>query len=397
MVDQGLSTGTNFVLLFVMVRNVSVAAFGSFSLVYVLYMLVIPLLRTTATVPFTVRHVEISGIAARDAAAESLRYVFSVGLCLGALCLGLAAIASDAMQGVLVVIGLAFPFLLVQDAVRGLLFARQEFDRAAWNDAVWAGVQLTGLVSLVLLRPGASVVQFALTWALGGFVAALVGLLQLNMGVWITSPLHWWRDYTSLARPLFLAMLFTVLPAQLTYLIMPAVSTLEELGRVRGAYVLFGPLNVAFTAAATVALPHAVQVGTASLRGMAAKLSAAMGGLALAWLAALLLVPSAVGDALLPGIWGATRWVRLFLALSLVAEGVLVGPNTALSALQLPARLARIRYVTGPVTLFLGVVLARNLGATGVGLAFAIGYSATAAAAWLAVPTADLHRGMGRP
>jgi O-antigen/teichoic acid export membrane protein len=385
--DQAVSSATNFALLFVTVQSVNVAEFGAFSLVYLLYVLILPVARCTGTVPFTIRDAHADSSQATAAVGRSLDYVLSLGVALGLLCLAGTVFASGPVRVPLLVLAVMLPLLLVQDAVRGVLFARSRLFAALVNDLVWAGIQFTVLCPLLLLHSNVPVFVFVLAWAGGGALAGLYGLRQLHVGLRLTNPLIWLRAHADLARPLFAITALTVLPAQLIYLLMPLVSSLRELGSIRAVYVLFGPMNVAYTAAAMLALPYAVRLPSSRVRHFSLRISLALAGLSTVWGAAMVFLPAALGRSLIGPVWDHTSSVRLLLAISLVAEGVIVGPTTALSALGIPDNLAKVRYVTAPLTLVGGLLLAALLGARGVAVALMVGYSLTAVLAWIRVPT----------
>jgi len=230
------------------------------------------------------------------------------------------------------------------------------------------------------------VVVFLAAWAGGGAVAGLFGLVQLKVRMRLVSPATWLRQNAELARPLLMSQVFTVLPAHVTYLLMPAVSSVTELGKVRAAYVLFGVLNVVYTTVAMISLPYASRLEPEHSRRFATWLSGGMALISICWGGLLMLLPASVGREIIGPVWDTTGTVRLLLGISLVAEGITVGPTTALAALRLPERMARVRYFTAPLTLVLGLVFAARWGAEGVALGFAIGYSATAVLGWVKMP-----------
>ena len=82
---------------------------------------------------------------------------------------------------------------------------------------------------------------------------------------------------------------------------------------------------------------------------------------------------------------GGSGPVRLLLAISLVAEAVLVGPDVVLSSLRLPRRMTSVRAVSAAVTLLASVALAAAEGAAGLAAGLAMGYSVGAVLAVLQI------------
>ncbi|MDT7786304.1 MAG: hypothetical protein QOF58_4723 [Pseudonocardiales bacterium] len=375
LLDQGLSSGTNLLLTLLVARELSAQDFGGFSLCYVVYMLAVGLARATGNRPFTIEHALSDTTRFREEARGLLGYSLAFALVCGLFLMAAGLASNGPVATGLLVLAILVPGLLLQDAVRGIFFAQRAAEHACLNDAIWAVLQLSALAGLLIAVPDPPLWAFLVAWGVPGAVAALCGLLQLRlvpMQLWRP---RWIKRYRRLSLPLASNLLLTALPAYLLYLAMPALSDLRQLGILRGAYVFFGPLNVVFTGVSLVALPAVLRLlASQSGRRLSNQLSLVLGLVAAAWGLLVVLLPDAAGEAILGPIWDDTRAARLWLAVSLVAEAVLVGPETIMSGLGRPARMTAVRSIGAGVTLAVGVALTLTHGAVGAAAGFAIGY-----------------------
>lgn len=395
--DQALSTGTNFLLSFMVVRSVSAADFGAFSLAYVLFMLAVGAVRATGGDVLTIAHLNEEG-GFLPATRHNATHALGLGALFGAGGLVAATWAGGSLRPTLVVLSFALPLLLLQDALRSTFFALSRPAQATLNDALWTLLQFGALTPVLFLGQHWPVWAFLAAWAGGGSVAALVGLAQARLLPARVAPHRWLVTHRHLAAPLLANFLLSQLPAHLLYVLMPLVADLTELGVVRAAYVFFGPLGVVFGGAAMLALPEAVRSREIpGVRRMAARLSLGLAAVGLAWGALVLLLPDAVGRLLIGDIWDATLLPRLLLAGSLVAQGAYVGAWAALNALRLPTRMMRVWLVAGPFTLLAGLGLSWAFGAPGAAAGFLLGYTLSTVLAWLQVPRVALPDPGTRP
>lgn len=395
--DQGLYSVSNVVLTIVVARTVDAEDFGAFSLCYVAYMLLLGLARSTGSKPFTIeRSLDSAGVF-RAQSRRLMAYGLGLGLLSGAAALLVAQLLSGPLSDGLTVLAALLPGLLLQDAVRGVYFARQQPRAAFVNDALWTVLQVGAIgAALVAFDPPAMTLLMA-GWGVPAAVAAAVGILHLGARPGRPIVLAWLRPHAALASPLALNLVLTAAPAYVAYMAMPAVSSLDELAVVRGAYVFFGPLNVVYTGMALVALPAFVRAaGALSRRRMSTRVSAGLVTVAVSWGALVVLLPDPLGRLVLGSLWDDTQGTRLLLALSLVAEALLVGPEIALSSLRLPRRMTGVRAAGAVVTLTSSIGLAAAYGATGLAAGFVLGYWTAALLAQLEVrrirPTTGAER-----
>jgi hypothetical protein len=379
-VDQALSSGTNVVVAFLVVRMVPAVEFGAFSLMVVVYVLAAGVSRSLAGEPLMIRFSGRPDDAA--AAAGALGFAAAAGLTVGTGCALAAAATSDPLRSCLLVLAAAAPLLVVQDGARMVFFARAEPRRAAANDLAWAVLQVV-LVGAVL-RAGASTgAPFVAAWAGAGAGAGAVALVQLRRLPAPARARDWIRAHGRLGAPLLGTYLLTTAVSYVLFALMPLVSDLEQLGRVRAAYLPFGVFGVVLQSAWLVLLPAASRTGDdARLRRLTAGWSAVLAGAALVWAIVVMRAPDALGRRVLGDQWEATWSSRAWFAGALVAYAAGVGPAVGLRALEAAGPLVRIRLVVTPVVIAAGLALAARIGAPGAAAAILAGDVLSTGLAW---------------
>ncbi|MBC3193499.1 hypothetical protein H7X46_20775 [Pseudonocardia sp. C8] len=386
--SQGLNAGTNFLLSFLVARSQPAAEFGRFALVLVLLILAVALVRETGNTVLTIAHSGDRDGLCRGG-RQSTGYAAGVGTLAAACCLVAAVPVTGAMRAVLVVLAVVFPFVLLQDALRGVSVAAGRPRSAAGLDALWAGVQigLTAVVMAVSTQP--PMWTFVAAWGAGAVVSALAGLRRRRLVPARALPHRWLLRHRALTVPLLGAYALNTLPPQIVMLAMPLVSDFTETGVLRAAYLLFGPIATLFASVYALAMVDAVRAGTpAATVRVAGFVSAALGGIGALWCVLAVLLPSSAGRLLMGSTWELTGSTRLLLGISLVAEGVVYGAMTAMGALRRPGRMVRARLVAAPVLLVLALAGGALAGAEGAAAGLLSGHALCAALAWAQVPGA---------
>jgi O-antigen/teichoic acid export membrane protein len=383
LIDQGLNSGSNFLLGMVIARSTTAHEFGTFSVVYVLYMLAVGSSRALTYEPLTVNYSGLGAGVATKAARSCLAVAVLVGGALGGAMV-VAAVGLGGTAGpLLLAMGAALPFLLLQETMRGVCFATDRPRAAAVSDTIWLVAQVIGFVGVLAVEDAPPAWVLLTVWTVSGGLAGIVTAAWARLAP-VGSPLHWLAGNRALINASLANFVFRAAPPYAVYALIPLVAGLDTLGRFRAAYLVFGPVGVVFEGVVLAALPAAV---VATRRGdalgpIARRYSAALAGLALVWGLVVIATPDALGRVLLRDSWSDASSTRAVLAFSLVAEGVLVGAAIALRATGNQARLARVRLLGGPVMIASSLVFAAAFGAPGAAAGFVLGDATVSAAAW---------------
>jgi hypothetical protein len=381
-IDQALASGSNFLVAILVVRSVSPADFGAFSIAVLIYVLSVGVSRALTTEPLAIRFGRaVNPIMAQ--APRCLGLALCFGILVGTACIVAALATGGTLRSVLLVLGVTFPLLILQDAGRVAFFALGRGCRAAANDAVWALVQLP-LVAVVMVQPDAQTWHYVAAWLVPGATAGAFMLFQLRVLPSLRGAGGWFADTRKLAIPLVWNYGLMAAPAYVLFALTPIVASLYELGLARSAYLPYGFFGVVFQSAGLVLLPAASRRSSAHLARLAAWSSAGLGALALVWSIVLAVaVPTQLGVTLFGESWNDTSAIRLIFAAALVAQAIGVGPLVALRALEAPKLLVYVRLVTATLMLSVGVILAARYGAAGLAVGILIGDLSATFLSWV--------------
>ncbi|MQA33380.1 hypothetical protein [Modestobacter roseus] len=377
LLDQGLSSVTNFALSLVAARELGVAELGAFAVAAATYLIALGLVRAACGETLLVRY---GGAAAGQWPALTRA---STGLAAGAGCLIAVVVA---VAGLVVggrvgpaLLGLAatLPALLVQDAWRYCFLGRGRAGAAAALDGVWA-VLLVPAFATLLLADRVSAGSLLLAWGLAGAASLPVALAVDRSVPDLLLGRRFLRDNSQLIRRYCLESLTGFGAYQLLVYGLAAQFGLALAGALRLATTALSPVNVLFQGAYTIATLRSVRLrdrGSAEHLRWSVTVGAALAVVAVVWTAVLLLLPSSWVVGLLGPEWPEVRGVVALLGVWLVAIGLQSGAATGLHGLADSGRSLTAQLLSAPALLVLAWAGAVLAGVTGV----AVGYAAAGA------------------
>ncbi|HVF53257.1 MAG TPA: hypothetical protein VNC78_06570 [Actinomycetota bacterium] len=378
LIDQSVSSLTNFGVGLVLARTVSARDFGVFSIVIATYTILVGLGRALNVEAFTAR----LSWSSQDSWAGGVRSATGATLVvgcvagLGMILLGLRS--SVVLSGPLVALGFTLPGLLLQDAWRHAFFAQGRGSKALINDLSWAGLLLAGF-GLLLAAGKGGITWLVLAWGIAATGAAFIGIFQSSVVPHMGHSVSWWKEHQDLAGRYFAEFLAMTGALQLSYYVVAAFEGLHATGALRGAQLLLGPFNVLFMAAGLVAVPEAIKArkaGTSILRPCLF-LSLALASSALMWGFLVRSFPDALGIALLGSSWAGAQAVVFPWATAMAGLGVWVGALTGLRAVAAAKASLRAQLLVSPMILIgaaMGVAVGGAVSAAwGLSAAFWIG------------------------
>lgn len=366
-VDQGLSSLTNFGIAVVAARQAGVLEFAAFSIALTTYLLLLGVSRALCTDPLVVRYSVQGTSGQRQAAKAAMGAALAVSVPAAAGCALVGMAFSGPLRLSLLALAVALPGLLVQDSIRFTSFALGHPARAAANDLIWALAQVAAFTVLFLLGDP-SPAALLLGWGAAATLAAVVGPFQARLCPSPQRVLHWFREQADLCGRYLLD--FFALAGQVHLLLygLGIVAGLREFGGFRAAQLLLGPLNTLFFAALGAAVPEGARVRAAadgSLYRMIRNLAVVLPALALAWVGALMLLPDTVGRAVLGDSWPAAHDLIVPIGLATAISGVIAAADGGLRALAAASRGLRARVTLLPLVAVGGLGGAAVAGAGG--------------------------------
>jgi hypothetical protein len=310
-----------------------------------------------------------------------------------ALALGFgAALAPPGVRELLLGSALILPGLLLQDAWRYVFFAEGQPRKAMLNDLVWLLSQAV-VFSLLILSHRADALALYLGWGLTGGLAAVFGCWQARLLPRPQAAWGWISEQRDLSLRFLAESMALVGSGQLVVYGVGASAGMAALGALRSAQLIFGPVQMLFTATIAVAVPEGVRLVKSDPRKapivlvcLAVALSAACAG----WGIAAIVLPDAWGLALLHDNWTAAQPVLPGLAVSMALAAVGVAALVLLRIRAAARQSLRARLLASVLHPIGGTVGAMVGGAPGavVGLAVANGIMA---ALWSALASTELR------
>ena len=378
---QAASSGSNF-LLSVLVLSVATAAeFATFSLCIMTYALVLQLVRAAVAVPATLLQTgEADADDAQRAAAVAVTVAAS-GVAAAAM-VAASVVGTGTGRSLLAVIGLSLPVLLYQDALRYACYAWGRPSVATVSDVTWLTLQAV-FSALLFAVDRESPTGFLAVWAAGGVVTGLATGAYLRLTPRFTAARTWLRSHRDLWQRLLGEFVVASSSHQAVWYGLAIVAGAGELGRVKAAQTLLGPLVVLVLGGSAFGVPESVRAAhdRQRLRFVALRLSAFLVATAVVCgVAAYALVPT-FGPALFPNSWETARPLIPLLTAFTAALGASLGPTAALRALDQNQWLLRVRATSGAAVVLLGVAASARFDAPG---AVATVVAAEAVVGWLA-------------
>ncbi len=370
-VDQALSALSNILLTVLVANEVGRAGFGAFSVAFVVFGICIGIERAMVGQPLSIRYSGADSERLADGRARAVGSALAIGLIGGAACVVAGLLLPGMLGGSLVAVGVVMPFLLVQDACRMVFFAASQARSAAGNDALWAVLQVGGILVLPLLtRPTPALL--VLVWGGAAAVSAVVALVRLRLRPRPSGFGSWLREQRNLSGYLVAEYLLGTGAFQGGIIGVGALVGGDEglavVGAFRAAQTVLGPLNLLATAVQMFALPQLSRRRwmTPRQRTLAAgAVSGFLSVVAVGYSVVVLLMPDVVGQTLFSESWAGARQVLLPLAIGVIARAMSEGCAVMIYSLDQARRTFRIMTVEAPLVLTLMTVGALVGGAEG--------------------------------
>jgi len=369
-VDQALSSASNFLLALLVAQSASAADFGRFALAATVYWLFLGGLRALVAEPLLILQARHGRSRPEMSSAAGLAVAIAGA---GSLVGGVLALLAGI--GPIAVLLLCLPVLIWQDLLRYSAFSLDRPLEALISDAVW--LVLFGLAGAALLLggDGPSVSVWLLVWAACAVPGALTASVRLR--VWPTSARQraWWSRSRRQSVPMLGDFALLSLSESGFIFFLPLVASLALLGQVKAAMVVNGPLSVLMTAASVVALPllarRRASSGAIPVR-TALAVGSVLAGIASCYALVIVFLPPAWGTALFGDSWVGVGWLPAFLAFQYVIVCFGLGGVLTLRAIGEVRRILFVRLVMVGPGLVVPLVAARLGGATALGVSFVV-------------------------
>lgn len=378
-----VSSATNLLLSVLAARALSKDAFGAFAVAFTIYAFLIAFGRAMVSRPLSVRYTSVGPDRFRAAASSATGATVLLGTASGVVVAVVGLILGGALGSSLVWIGLLMPGLLLQDMWR-MVFITEGRPKAAFvNDLVWGLTQIAAVYAFI-----AAGLQSAATlligWGGAALLAAVLGAVQFRGRPRVRSSIGWVGAQRDLLK-YYLASFVAIMGAhQITLLLIAGLGSPADVGALRAAQVVLGPLNLLGFALQAFAIPEISRRQLAGRRAIQA--AVALSGILVVanvvWAVAVILMPDGAGVFLLGDTWDTAQAVLPASLLGLVAIAVGFGANTLLVGLGFAKETFRINAVLAPGFVIFGLTGLQLAGAPGAALGLSLAQVLVAPAMW---------------
>lgn len=380
LIDQVLSAGTNAALTFIVARETDAAGFGAFAVAFLGFSLLVGVERSLVGQPMSIRHSGGDEAAWRDATARGLGTVVAVTLPFAVLAVGAGVLVGGVLGPTLVALGAVLPALTLQDACRLVFFSRSRPKLAAANDGLWAVLQFAA-VAVLMATDQVAPWQLVLAWGGSAAVCVVMALRQLGVRVRVSVSAagSWVGEHRDLVGYLLAEYLLGTGAYQGGVLLIGGLIGIGDIGSLRAAQVLLGPLGIVATSLMTFGLPEVsrrTSLGARARSRIATTVSVGMVAGSLAYAGLMLLIPDTLGTALLGDTWSGAQHVLLPMALGSTSAGACLGPAIVIFAMGMARTTFRLTTISAPLIVVLLLAGAGLDGARGAAWGFCLAQTA---------------------
>lgn len=323
-VDQILSSGTQFVVTILLAHSASPKVFGAASAILVVQGLLLGAERALVG--------DVVLLRCRRPGAD-LRHEGRMGLSLalafGLTCSAILLLGSVFIGGItgylLVVLAVITPITCVHDVLRSYAYGLRRVGDAVVIDGVWFGVQVAASVTLFALdKASAALLLYA--WGLGAFVGLAVGLVRIIHVPTLSGLREWVSTDGSRAVSYLIDYLVSSGMTLISFLAVGIFIPLAEYGALRLAWVSMTPPGNMMAGVRSLTLGQLAEAHDrprSALR-LSNRIGAVLAAVVTVYGVALVAAPTKIGALVFGDPWPDARWL---------AAVVLVGEVFRLSSL----------------------------------------------------------------
>jgi O-antigen/teichoic acid export membrane protein len=260
LVDQALSSVTNFGATIVAAKEMPPTQVGHYTITNVTYVLIVVLARGAFSEPVLVRFSATRGVSALAEIRAVAGIVLLAGILLGAvIATGGGLALTPGLRGPFLVLAALLPALLLQDFLRFVAFTLGTPAKAVAMDVTWLVLQL-GAVLLVKFRFEWTETTAVLTWLVPGAVSVLVGVWLLRVVPRPRGGIVWLRAQGTMGIRFAADGLIAQGAGQLVAITLSVVASAAQVAYYGVARTVFGPLVLFFAGVRFIVVPELIQL-----------------------------------------------------------------------------------------------------------------------------------------
>ncbi len=368
--DQVLSSGTNFVPSLLMARVLGPRAYGTFSLAFLAWFGVVAVVRSALMQPYTLAASATEGETWRDITRNAGGAIVLAGIAWSAVFVVVAIVIgpSSSLGRSFLVIALLAPGLLLQEFWRVASFAASRAKTATANDGYWALGQIVAFGILLTVK-NATPPECLLAWGAGAWIAAAMGVFQLSV---LPRPsaaaVRWARTWGRIGAWFTVATISFSLSMYGVAIVVGAEFDRAAVGLFRIVQLLFGPVQLVTIAGESVFMPHLVRVVKKTREnglGIVARYALLMAGAIGAYGIALLITAHFVLVTFFGAAFAGAGALVLPMLISYVVDASNSGADAYLRVREMGSRIVVITIVASVARVVAVLVLAQRYGLRG--------------------------------
>nr|WP_300047970.1 hypothetical protein [uncultured Nocardioides sp.] len=374
LLDQGVSSASNFLLLLLVARSSTTEVFGAFVVIYAVLTYGTSLGRSSLGVPLTTDLVDIPPDRQRDYVGRSLAVSLTYGILVavvGSVVVQLFQLPTTSTV-MLLLAAVASPALLAQDLGRYVSLGQGRPVVALASDIVWLVVLAATFTWSLVVEPVRLAVAVGM-WLLGALLALVViaSCLALPRAA---GTVDWFRRDRRRWHLLWDAALGAAAPF-VVITMTAAVLSSSAVGTIRGASTLMTPLNVLISAAGTGLVAELVRRREQHRVRLSVAVSGAVALVAAGWTLMLYVVPRSWGEAVLGPTWSTAVVVLPVTGLEMVGLATWTGSIALMLSRGHTRRVVALRAFYAVL-----VTVSATVAALGFGTALAVQSAVTGSA-----------------
>ena len=368
--DQGVNSLSNFALVAFAAGASAADEFGRFSVAYAFLVFFLGGARAfvgeTALVHESASHGRDGGLR-REIVGASIPPALAGALVLAVIALFLPADA----RWVWLTLAVGTFFAVVQDAYRYVALAEGKTALALVLDVVWTVPAVVAMGVLSAARAGAPWVVVA--WTAGAALSIVCAAVALRALPSVPAGWRWVRSHASSSFR-YLAEFASLNGSTLAvWVLLTPIVGAAGVGALRGAQLLFSPLNTIFTALRIAMIPELLRAtGTSRYTARLVELAGILIVGGAVWSTVILLLGDDVGRALLGATWAGAEDLRWIFVVQYILLAVYTIVLTVFRVRKLNGSSTLMRAVLAGLTLIAPLSLALWSAASGAAWGFAI-------------------------
>jgi O-antigen/teichoic acid export membrane protein len=325
LLDQVLSSLSNFVVLIIVARSLPAEGFGAFALAMEVYVVAIFIGRGLASDPLAAAHASDDADQARWAVRSGGATVVLATTAILVLVASAGFLVGGQLGKCLLALAIFLPGLALQDFMRYALIVRGQAKGAFLNDLFWMVAQIPLLLVAIGYDGGSAALMCA--WGLAGNLAALLGLAQAK--TWLAGVRNA-RAWLSKHRTLWPYFLLDNVVVRLTTLalvvLISIVTNLTEVAGFRAAMTIYAPFTILGRGVVGVAVPELARRrdDPFAVRRAALAIAWFMTPFPIVWAVLSLMMSDSLGEAFLGDSWAEARPLLLYAGI-ITAGGLFTG------------------------------------------------------------------------